>query len=130
MVPGNALTTNLQFVHRCQIMPGGGVGYHFHNQWEEMFVIDGEAEFTIDGYHRQQRIHKIDPVAGYHAEAELAAMPKETGKLEDPYQKAVDANPPSYAAQFRLASFYSGRGKTKYDQVEKHARAALALRSG
>jgi mannose-6-phosphate isomerase-like protein (cupin superfamily) len=50
LVPGNALTTNLQFVHRCQIMPGGGVGHHFHNQCEEMFVIfDGEAEFTIDG---------------------------------------------------------------------------------
>jgi mannose-6-phosphate isomerase-like protein (cupin superfamily) len=50
LIPGNALTTNLQFVHRCQIMPGGGVGHHFHNQCEEMFVIfDGAAEFTIDG---------------------------------------------------------------------------------
>jgi tetratricopeptide (TPR) repeat protein len=74
-----------------------------------------------------QRIHEIDPVAGYHAEAELAALQKETGKLEDLYQKAVHANPRSYAAHFRLASFYSGRGQTKYDQVEKHARAALPL---
>ncbi len=50
LVPGNALTTNLQFVHRCQITPGGGVGHHFHNTTEEMFVIfDGEAEFTVDG---------------------------------------------------------------------------------
>ncbi|MGO9258618.1 MAG: cupin domain-containing protein [Bryobacteraceae bacterium] len=50
LLPGNALTTNLDFVHRCQIMPGGGVGHHFHNQCEEMFVIfDGEAEFTVDG---------------------------------------------------------------------------------
>jgi mannose-6-phosphate isomerase-like protein (cupin superfamily) len=50
LLPGNALITNLDFVHRCQIMPGGGVGHHFHNQCEEMFVIfDGEAEFTIDG---------------------------------------------------------------------------------
>jgi mannose-6-phosphate isomerase-like protein (cupin superfamily) len=50
LVPGNALTTNLNFIHRCQIMPGGGVGHHFHNQCEEMFVVfDGEAEFTIDG---------------------------------------------------------------------------------
>jgi len=32
LVPGNALTTNLNFMHRCQIMPGGGVGRHFHNQ--------------------------------------------------------------------------------------------------
>jgi len=50
LVPGNALTTNLNFMHRCQIMPGGGVGRHFHNQCEEMFIVfDGEAEFTIDG---------------------------------------------------------------------------------
>jgi mannose-6-phosphate isomerase-like protein (cupin superfamily) len=41
----------LNFVHRCQMTtPNGGVGHHFHNQNEEMFVIfDGEAEFTIDG---------------------------------------------------------------------------------
>jgi mannose-6-phosphate isomerase-like protein (cupin superfamily) len=50
LLPGDALTTNLDFMHRCQIMPGGGVGHHFHNQCEEMFIIfDGEAEFTIDG---------------------------------------------------------------------------------
>jgi len=50
LVPGSALSTNLNFIHRCQIMPGGGVGHHFHNQCEEMFVIfDGAAEFTIDG---------------------------------------------------------------------------------
>jgi mannose-6-phosphate isomerase-like protein (cupin superfamily) len=51
LLPGNSLTTNLDFLHRCQIMPGGGVGHHFHNDCEEMFVIfDGEAEFTIDGH--------------------------------------------------------------------------------
>ena len=51
LIPGNTMTVNLNFVHRCQMMPGGGgVGHHFHNQNEEMFVIfDGEAEFTIDG---------------------------------------------------------------------------------
>jgi mannose-6-phosphate isomerase-like protein (cupin superfamily) len=50
LLPGNALSTNLLFIHRCQIMPGGGVGHHFHNQCEEMFVVfDGAAEFTIDG---------------------------------------------------------------------------------
>jgi len=50
LIPGNALATNFYFMHRCQIMPGGGVGHHFHNTDEEMFIIfDGEAEFTIDG---------------------------------------------------------------------------------
>src|SRR5260370_16600671 len=51
LLPGNALTTNLDFMHRCQIMPGGGLGHHFHNQCEEMFIVfDGQAEFTIDGH--------------------------------------------------------------------------------
>lgn len=51
LVPPTALDVNLNFVHRCQIMPGGGVGHHFHNTVEEMFVIfDGQAEFTIDGH--------------------------------------------------------------------------------
>jgi uncharacterized cupin superfamily protein len=51
LLPGTALATNFYFMHRCQIMPGGGVGHHFHNTDEEMFVIfDGEAEFTIDGH--------------------------------------------------------------------------------
>jgi mannose-6-phosphate isomerase-like protein (cupin superfamily) len=50
LVPPTAVDVNLNFVHRCEIMPGGGVGHHFHNTDEEMFVIfDGEAEFTIDG---------------------------------------------------------------------------------
>ena len=50
LVPPTALDINLNFMHRCQIMPGGGVGHHFHNTTEEMFIIfDGQAEFTIDG---------------------------------------------------------------------------------
>src|SRR5580693_10816912 len=50
LVPPTALDINLNFMHRCQIMPGGGVGHHFHNSTEEMFIVfDGQAEFTIDG---------------------------------------------------------------------------------
>lgn len=50
LVPPSALDINLNFMHRCQIMPGGGVGHHFHNSTEEMFIVfDGQAEFTIDG---------------------------------------------------------------------------------
>jgi mannose-6-phosphate isomerase-like protein (cupin superfamily) len=42
---------NLQFLHRGVIQPKSGIGAHFHNQCEEMFVIlDGEAQFTIDGH--------------------------------------------------------------------------------
>jgi mannose-6-phosphate isomerase-like protein (cupin superfamily) len=44
------LETNLFFMHRGVIEPKGGIGAHFHNQCEEMFIIlDGEAQFTIDG---------------------------------------------------------------------------------
>jgi len=50
LVPPTALNINLNFMHRCQIMPGGGVGHHFHNTTEEMFIVfDGQAEFTVDG---------------------------------------------------------------------------------
>lgn len=46
----DALSTNLIFVHRGVIQPHSGIGEHFHNRCEEMFVIlDGEAQFTIDG---------------------------------------------------------------------------------
>src|ERR1035437_3989021 len=46
----HTLEPNLQFLHRGVIQPKSGIGAHFHNQCEEMFVIlDGEAKFTIDG---------------------------------------------------------------------------------
>jgi mannose-6-phosphate isomerase-like protein (cupin superfamily) len=46
----HSLDTNLYFLHRGIIEPKSGIGHHFHNQCEEMFVIfDGEAQFTIDG---------------------------------------------------------------------------------
>lgn len=46
----HTLETNLQFLHRGVIYPKSGIGHHFHNQCEEMFLIlDGEAQFTIDG---------------------------------------------------------------------------------
>lgn len=46
----SAMDTNLYFLHRGIIRPKSGIGAHFHNQCEEMFVIlDGEAQFTIDG---------------------------------------------------------------------------------
>jgi mannose-6-phosphate isomerase-like protein (cupin superfamily) len=46
----HSIDTNLYFLHRGIIEPKSGIGNHFHNQCEEMFVIfDGEAEFTVDG---------------------------------------------------------------------------------
>lgn len=46
----SGLDTNLWFLHRGVIEPKSGIGGHFHNYCEEMFVIfDGEAQFTVDG---------------------------------------------------------------------------------
>lgn len=50
MLGTDAVEPNLIFFHRGVINPKSGIGQHFHNRCEEMFVIlDGEAEFTVDG---------------------------------------------------------------------------------
>lgn len=50
MLGTDAMQPNLIFFHRGVINPKSGIGEHFHNKCEEMFVIlDGKAEFTIDG---------------------------------------------------------------------------------
>jgi mannose-6-phosphate isomerase-like protein (cupin superfamily) len=46
----SAFDTTLLFLHRGVLPPKAGIGHHYHNQMEEMFVIlDNEAQFTIDG---------------------------------------------------------------------------------
>lgn len=50
MLDAKDFNANVLFLHRGAIPPKSGIGHHFHNQMEEMFVIlNGEAEFTIDG---------------------------------------------------------------------------------
>lgn len=50
LLGADAVSTNFIFLHRGVIQPRSGIGQHFHNACEEMFVIlDGEAQFTIDG---------------------------------------------------------------------------------
>jgi mannose-6-phosphate isomerase-like protein (cupin superfamily) len=45
-----AISPYFNFFHRGEIPAGSGIGHHFHNVVEEMFVIlDGEAQFTVDG---------------------------------------------------------------------------------
>jgi len=46
----NSLGVNLNFLIRGRLSPGGSIGHHFHNTCEEMlFILDGEAQFTVDG---------------------------------------------------------------------------------
>ncbi|HEY2009039.1 MAG TPA: cupin domain-containing protein [Rhizomicrobium sp.] len=50
LMTDKTLSTNLLFLHRGVLHPHSGIGQHFHNHCEEMFVIfDDEAEFTING---------------------------------------------------------------------------------
>ena len=51
LLGAQALSTNLLFLHRGVIDPHSGIGQHFHNRTEEMFVIfSGEAQFTINDH--------------------------------------------------------------------------------
>lgn len=51
LLGAHSLSTNLLFIHRGVIAPHSGIGQHFHNRCEEMFVIlDGpDAQFTVNG---------------------------------------------------------------------------------
>lgn len=46
----HSLETNLNFFHRGILNPHGGAGNHLHYYDDEMyFILDGEAQFTVDG---------------------------------------------------------------------------------
>ncbi|PSL03298.1 cupin domain-containing protein [Cecembia rubra] len=50
LIGRNDLATNFLYLHAGQIQGKSGIGHHFHHSIEEMFVIlDGEAEFTVNG---------------------------------------------------------------------------------
>jgi len=50
LMTDKTLSTNMLFLHRGVLHPHSGIGQHFHNHCEEMFVIfDDEAEFTVNG---------------------------------------------------------------------------------
>ncbi|EMS34367.1 hypothetical protein C943_03586 [Mariniradius saccharolyticus AK6] len=50
LIGRNDLATNFLYLHAGKIQAKSGIGHHFHHSIEEMFVIlDGEAEFTVNG---------------------------------------------------------------------------------
>lgn len=50
LIGRNDLSTNFLYLHTGVIHPQSGIGHHFHHNIEEMYVIlNGEAEFTING---------------------------------------------------------------------------------
>jgi mannose-6-phosphate isomerase-like protein (cupin superfamily)/heme-degrading monooxygenase HmoA len=51
MIGAQTLSTNFLYLHSGEIPNKAGIGQHFHHTIEEMYVIlDGEAEFTINGH--------------------------------------------------------------------------------
>jgi mannose-6-phosphate isomerase-like protein (cupin superfamily)/heme-degrading monooxygenase HmoA len=50
LIGSQNLATNFLYLHAGEIPDKAGIGQHFHHTIEEMYVIlDGEAEFTING---------------------------------------------------------------------------------
>ena len=50
MLGTDAVEPNLIFFHRGVILPHSGIGQRFPNKCKQMFVVlDGEAEFIVDG---------------------------------------------------------------------------------
>jgi mannose-6-phosphate isomerase-like protein (cupin superfamily) len=51
LIGSQTLSTNLLYLHAGEIPSKAGIGQHFHHTIEEMYVIlDGEAEFTVNGH--------------------------------------------------------------------------------
>jgi len=51
LIGSQTLSTNLLYLHAGEIPNKAGIGQHFHHTIEEMYVIlDGEAEFTVNGH--------------------------------------------------------------------------------
>ncbi|PJJ83573.1 cupin domain-containing protein [Mucilaginibacter auburnensis] len=47
---GRDVSTNLMYLHAGVMNPNSSIGEHFHHSMEEMYVLlEGEAEFTING---------------------------------------------------------------------------------
>jgi mannose-6-phosphate isomerase-like protein (cupin superfamily) len=50
LIGSQTMATNLLYLHAGEIPDKAGIGEHFHHTIEEMYVIlDGEAEFTVNG---------------------------------------------------------------------------------
>ena len=131
-------STNLIFLHRGIIPPKGGIGHHFHNQMEEMFVIfTGEAQFTVDGRTsvlqapagapcRMGRSHAIYNPSDKPVEWMNIAIGSTKGKYDafdlgdDRVGAAIDPKPVFVNMQLDkallkpMAGMYGGKGPVRY----------------
>jgi mannose-6-phosphate isomerase-like protein (cupin superfamily) len=136
----DAISTNLIFVHRGVINPHSGIGEHFHNRCEEMFVIlDGAAQFTIDGRTSVLKAPALVPDRLGHAHGIYNASDQpirwmninvgltkryDTFNLDDPRtQVSIDPIPQFISArpdrsQLReVAGYQGGSGRVQYRRL-------------
>jgi tetratricopeptide (TPR) repeat protein len=102
------------------------VGY-MEYLWEAPGIIGGDKKKARE---IPERVGRIDAVRGYLAAAQLAELERDKSRLEELYRKAVEADPRSYEAHTSLAGLYIERNPVRFDLVDKHARAALAIDAG
>jgi tetratricopeptide (TPR) repeat protein len=95
----------------------------FYYQAPGLFGGDKEKARAIPG-----RMAKIDRVRGILAEARLAQMEKQFGKLEGIYLRAVEADSNHYEARMALANFYlSSKPNQQPELALRHAAEASRL---
>ena len=95
LLDDKSLSTNLLFWHRGVIEPYSGIGEHFHNRCEEMFVIlSGEAEFTINGRTSLLKapVGAPDRMGGAHAIYNPTDQPVEWMNINVGASKVYDAS--------------------------------------
>jgi uncharacterized cupin superfamily protein len=119
------LSTNFIFLHRGVLHPGGGIGQHFHNHCEEMFVIfDGEAEFTINGRTSLLKgtVGAPDRMGSSHAIYNPTDHDVEWMNINVGTSKVYDA--------FNMGDDRVGRGKGQDPAIRHHAVGPVFVETG
>jgi mannose-6-phosphate isomerase-like protein (cupin superfamily) len=141
MMDSHVSETNFSLLHRADLPPKSGVGAHFHNTCEEMFVIfDGEAQFTIDGRTsvlkgpagavcRMGHSHAIynatdKPVKWLNFQVTAVKGASDAFNLDDPrLDVPLDPIPVFMSSKFTrdllrpVESMYGGKGAAQYRRV-------------
>ena len=99
---------------------------------DSMMQFKFQAPGLLGGDKNQARtlaeeIMRLNPSAGYLAQAELAELEKDSAKMEACYVRAAEADPTNYRALAALAEFESHSPHAKYDLAAKHAQQAVKL---
>lgn len=72
-------------------------------------------------------IGRLDPSRGAMALASIAAREKQPARVESLYRRAAELDPDRYAPPINLAYWYMDDARKRWDDAERHARAALAI---